>query len=105
MQLLVVKKALRYTLLVIFVALAFFYELYLIYFCFTNYRVLGTISSPYNIVWSTIVDLLLLSSLSLLLITGFIFATGSIKGEDKEVKLKGKFFNNSFFLIRARCRN
>jgi hypothetical protein len=86
-------------LLAIFVILALLYEVYLIYSSITDFHLLGTISSPYHIVWSIIVDLLLLSSLSVVLITGFIFAGGSLKAEDKEVKLKGKLLMFAFSLF------
>ena len=99
MQLLALKKAIRYTLLATFVILAILYEVYLIYSSITDFQLLGTINSPYHIVWNSIVDIFLLSSLSVLLITGFIFAAGSLRAEDKEVKLKGKFLMIAFSLF------
>jgi hypothetical protein len=99
MQLLVVRKTIRYSLLAIFVILGFLYDMYLIYSSITNFHVLGTISSPFHIVWSNLVDLLLLLSLSVVLITGFICAGGSLKAEDKEVKLKGKLLMFAFSLF------
>ena len=69
--------------------------LFLIAF-FINPNFIGEQKSAFVVEWTIWVQIYLLFSIILFLITGFLFARASLKSENPELKLKGKFLILAF---------
>jgi hypothetical protein len=99
MDLIGTEKRIKEFLLIFSIVLSILYECFLIYFSLTDIFLLGSISSPYHVIWTSFIDILLLSCILVVLITGFIFARSSLKSEDNLIKLKGKILIGAFILF------
>jgi hypothetical protein len=82
-------------LLITFSILAVFIETLFIIVFFINPNLIGEQKSAFVVEWTIWIQIYLLFSIALLLITGFLFARASLKTEQAELRIKG------FFLIIA----
>ncbi len=89
--------------LVIFTIYGLIFEIVLFSLLFLNPSLIGTLNPPVDVSYKSFILLYLLSSVSIVAITGIMFARLSMKSKDAEVNLKGKFLVLSFitFLIGA----
>ncbi len=85
----------------IFAIEATIFEIYFLYSLITDPRLVGTQFAPFYVEWEIFIVLYLILSIAIFLITGLIFAGKSIKSENHEVRIKGKFlvFGFIFFAI------
>ena len=67
------------------------YYIVFFYFIFTDVSVIGKIYSPVDAEYRGFALLYLISVLLIFLITGIMFALESLKSENSEIRLKGKF--------------
>ena len=79
------------------------FEIYYLYFLFTNPTMLGEVLSPVDATYGLIVTAYQISMIILVLITGTLFGRSSLKSDNPEIKLKGKLllFAIYFFIIGA----
>jgi len=93
----------RKLLLLIFSIYGLIFEIVLFILLFLNPNLIGTLNPPVDVSYKSFVLGYLLSSVSIVAITGIMFARLSLKSKDPEVNLKGKFLVISFiaFLIGA----
>ena len=89
------KKAL----LIIFTTEAIIYEAYFLISYFMDPSQIGTQMSAFVVEWAIWIQIYLLISIVLLLITGFIFSRKSLKSDNKDLKLKGWFLIIAFILF------
>jgi hypothetical protein len=75
---------------------ALIFELAFLIVFFTNPFLIGVQISAFVVEWAIWIQIYLLFSIILLLGTGFLFARSSLKAEDSEIKLKGKFLILAF---------
>ncbi|MFW9971383.1 MAG: hypothetical protein ACFFDF_14410 [Candidatus Odinarchaeota archaeon] len=83
-------------LMLFFIAEATTFELIFLILFFVNPLLIGNRISVFVVEWATWIQFYLLFSIVLFLITGFLFARASLKTEDPEIKLKGKFLIIAF---------
>lgn len=83
-------------LVAIFAIEAIIFELVLIGIFIIDYTLIGTKLAPFIVNWADFIIFYLLASILLFLITGILFVKESLKTEDKEIKLKGKFLLVAF---------
>ncbi|MFX1567895.1 MAG: hypothetical protein ACFFCV_05950 [Promethearchaeota archaeon] len=79
-----------------FVIEAILFELAFLIVFFINPFLIGDQRSVFVVEWSIWIQIYLLFSIILFLITGFLFARSSLKAENSEIKLKGKFLIIAF---------
>ncbi len=84
------------TFLIIFGAEAIIFEIFFLYFLFLDPSLIGTQIAPFYVEWTDFVIFYLLFSIALFLITGIMFARESLKSNNKEIRLKGKFLIIAF---------
>ena len=79
------------------------FEVIFLYFLFTDVALLGTYSGPFQVDFTPFLELYLLFNIIIVLVTGLIFSRESIKSDNSEIKLKGKFLLLAFisFIIGA----
>ncbi len=82
--------------LIIFGAEAIAFEILFLYFLFLDPSLIGTQIAPFYVEWTDFVIFYLLFSIALFLITGIMFARESLKSDNKEIRLKGKFLIIAF---------
>jgi len=82
--------------LLVFTAEAILFELFFIYFLIIDPSLIGTQIRPFYVEWTDFVVFYLLFSILLLVITGILFALRSLKSDNKEIRLKGKFLLIAF---------
>lgn len=87
------------TLLIIFTTEAIIYEAYFFFSYFTDPSQIGTQMSAFVVEWAIWIQIYLLMSIVLLLLTGFIFSRKSLKSDSKELKIKGWFLIFAFILF------
>ena len=92
---LVFKKAAK-PLLIIFTTEATIFEIYLLFSFFSDPNQIGTQMSAFVVEWVIWIQIYLLVSIVLFLVTGFIFASKSLKSQNKELKVKGWFLIFAF---------
>ncbi len=90
------KKAI---LIIIHLLISIILELLFFYFLFTNVSMLGTTVSPVDIDFGPIAQVFLAYILVVFLITGFFFAIKTLKIDDPQPKLRGKFLLIAFLLF------
>jgi len=84
------KKSQKVILLIAAITGAIYYIVFF-YFIFTDVSVIGKIYSPVDAEYRGFALLYLISVLLIFLITGIMFALESLKSENSEIRLKGKF--------------
>ena len=83
-------------LLIFFGIEAIIFELAFLIVFFMNPYLIGDQKSAFVVEWAIWIQIYLLFSIILFLVTGFLFARASLKSEDSELKLKGKFLIIAF---------
>ncbi|MFX0188561.1 MAG: hypothetical protein ACFE8A_12595 [Candidatus Hodarchaeota archaeon] len=78
-------------------------EIFFFYLLFTDSTLIGTFVGPFQIRWALFMNLFLLCLIAIVIITGILFTSQSIKSDNLEVKIKGKFLFVAFisFTIAA----
>ena len=95
---LVFKKAAK-PLLIIFTTEATIFEIYLLFSFFSDPNQIGTQIRAFVVEWAIWIQVYLLVSIVLFLVTGFIFASRSLKSQNKELKVKGWFLIFAFIFF------
>jgi hypothetical protein len=87
----------------LYLLIAIILEVILIYYLFTDVSKVGIMVSPVDINFGIIAILHIAFNLIIFMITGFLFSLNTLKLEDPENKLRGKFLFIAFifFLIGA----
>lgn len=80
-----------------FVIEALLFEITFLLTFFMNPSLIGDQKSVFVVEWAIWIQIYLLFSIGLFLITGFLFARASLKSNDSDIKLKGKFLILAFF--------
>jgi len=80
----------------IFTIEAIMFEIFFLYFLFTIPEQIGTQMAPFYVEWTDFIVFYLLFSIIVFLATGLLFAGKSIRSENEEVRLKGKFLLIAF---------
>ncbi|NVM38021.1 MAG: hypothetical protein HWN81_20675 [Candidatus Lokiarchaeota archaeon] len=75
---------------------ALIFELAFLIVFLINPFLIGDQRSAFVVEWAIWIQIYLLFSIILFLVTGFLFARSSLKSEDSEIKLKGKFLILAF---------
>jgi len=78
------------------IAESIIYEIVFLYFLFTDIRLIGTQVAPFDVDWSYFIIIYLFISIIGFTITGLLFARESLRSENEEVRLKGKFLLIAF---------
>ncbi len=86
-----IRKDIQKQILIVFLIIGVIFEVYLIWAVVNNPRIIGVLENPVNARFTLLYTLFLIGVLSVFLITGIIFATTSLRSENAEIKLKGKF--------------
>jgi hypothetical protein len=79
-----------------FVSEATLFEIIFVAIFFLDPYLIGDQKSAFVVEWTIWVQIYLLFSIALFLVTGFLFARASLKSEEPELKLKGKFLLIAF---------
>jgi len=80
----------RKLILSIFAIIGIIFEILFFIFLFLNPALIGELNGPVDVNYKSFIMVFLISFLSIVVITGFLFANLSLKSKDPEVKLKGK---------------
>ncbi len=75
---------------------ALLFEIAFLIIFFMNPLLIGDQLSAFVVEWAIWIQIYLLFSIILFLVTGFLFARSSLRAEDREIKLKGKFLIIAF---------
>ncbi|TFG04070.1 MAG: hypothetical protein EU539_11645 [Promethearchaeota archaeon] len=75
---------------------AFLYEIVFLYFLFTDPSLIGTQVAPFDVDWTYFIIIYLFLSIIAFTITGLLFARESLRSENEEIRLKGKFLLIAF---------
>ncbi|HEY0090460.1 MAG TPA: hypothetical protein VGB37_16540, partial [Candidatus Lokiarchaeia archaeon] len=70
---------------------AIIFELFFLYFIFTDITLIGTRIAPFYVRWAAFIIVYLFYSIVLFTVTGILFARQSLKSDKKDLLLKGKF--------------
>jgi hypothetical protein len=89
-------KQYKKELLIFFIVESIMFEIAFIIVFFMDPYLIGEQQSVFVVEWAIWVQIYLLFSIVLFLITGFLFARASIKSSEEEIKLKGKFLIVAF---------
>ncbi|HEY0088790.1 MAG TPA: hypothetical protein VGB37_08100 [Candidatus Lokiarchaeia archaeon] len=95
----VVNKKFQKLVLIIFGIYVILFEIFFLYFLFTDKSVLGEIVSPVDATYSLVITACQLFDALLFFTTGIIFSITSLKSETKEIKLKGKLIMIAYILM------
>jgi len=95
---LVYKEKQRIILLCFFI-LGIVFEIIFFYFLFTDPSLIGTFETPFLVVYGIYIEIFLVIFLLVVLITGVLFGKQSMKTENPEIKIKGKFLIVAFILF------
>ena len=60
---------------------------------------MGTRQSAFVVLWNPIIDLYIIISIVLFLVTGLLFAKQSLNSENPEIQWKGKFIITAFIIF------
>ncbi|MBD3255547.1 MAG: hypothetical protein GF383_10660 [Candidatus Lokiarchaeota archaeon] len=86
----------KMVLMAIFTIEAVLYEIFFLFFLFTNKASIGTRVATFDIDWSLFVIIYLLFSIVAFTITGLMFAIESLRSEKDDIRLKGYFLLIAF---------
>ncbi|MFO7797291.1 MAG: hypothetical protein ACQERB_17000 [Promethearchaeati archaeon] len=90
------KDKQKFILPVVIVEAIAFEILFLIFFFIDPYFIGTPQSNPFVVEWNLFIDLYLIISIALFLITGLLFARESLKSDSKEIKYRGWFLIFAF---------
>ena len=85
--------------MIVFVIIGVILEIISLSYLFTDPSLIGQLESPVDTDWSTFMKIYYISMIILLFITGMLFARGSFKSNDPQIRLKGKFLVIAFILF------
>jgi len=80
----------------IYIIISIIFEILIFYFMVTDISMLAVKLSPTDIDFGTLFQIYLIFNLTIFIITGFMFAIKSLRSNNPEVKLKGKFLFIAF---------
>ncbi len=80
----------RKLILSIFAIIGALFEILFFIFLFLSPELIGELNGPVDVNYKSFIMIFLIIFLSIMVITGFLFANLSLKSKDPEVKLKGK---------------
>jgi hypothetical protein len=86
----------RYLLVIIFLVIGLIFEIYLVYFLVNDPTVIGSLSGDLDVTYRGVVLLWAVFIVLTVLITGVLFGRESMKSDDPEITLKGKFLIVAF---------
>ena len=89
-------KNIKKQLMLFFIIEALVFEIAFLTVFFINPLLIGDQKSAFVVEWAIWIQIYLLFSIILFLVTGFLFARSSLKAEDSEIRLKGKFLIVAF---------
>jgi len=89
-------KQYKKELLIFFIVESVMFEIAFLIVFFIDPYLIGAQQSAFVVEWAIWVQIYLLFSIALFLITGFLFARASLKSTEDEIKLKGKFLIIAF---------
>ncbi|GAG60304.1 unnamed protein product, partial [marine sediment metagenome] len=89
-------KAYKKKLMIFFGVEATIFEIAFLIVFFIDHNLIGIQQSVFVVEWAIWVQIFLLFSIGLFLLTGFLFARSSIRSPEPQVKLKGKFLMVAF---------
>jgi hypothetical protein len=89
-------KKQKQKLLIFFGVEAYLFETFFLTIFFLNPNLIGDQKSVFVAEWAIWIQIYLLISIALFLVTGFLFARVSLKSENPEIKLKGRFLMIAF---------
>ena len=92
-------KEQRRIILILFGAYNAIFEVIFLYYLFTNPSFLGEVISPVDATYGIFMTAYQFSMLILIIITGTLFSRESIKSQNPEVRLKGKFLLLAFYSL------
>ncbi|MBD3196247.1 MAG: hypothetical protein GF317_14410 [Candidatus Lokiarchaeota archaeon] len=96
-NLLQVQFKLRRVILIIYCILSGILEILFFYFLITDISIIGNLgSNPYQVIWSSLSDIILVSNLIIVLLTGILFARVLLQSTEKEMILRGKLLMIAF---------
>ncbi len=81
------------------ITVAIVYEIAFLIVFFSDYTLIGTQKGPFYVEYSLFIDIYLLVSIVMFTVTGILFARQSLKTENEEIRLKGKFLIFAFVLF------
>ncbi|MFX1392888.1 MAG: hypothetical protein ACFFAH_04855 [Promethearchaeota archaeon] len=93
---LVLKERSKKKFITIMAFLAIIFEVIFLSLLITDLSLIGTRMGPFYVKWTDFVVFYLLFSIAIFLITGILFVRKSLRSENKEIKLKGKFLMIAF---------
>ncbi|MHA1489572.1 MAG: hypothetical protein ACTSRI_07950 [Promethearchaeota archaeon] len=96
---LVSNKEKQKLILLIFGIYSALFEVYYLYYLFTNPTVLGNVLGPVDASYGIIVTAYQLSMVILVLITGTLFGKNTLNSDNQEIKLKGKLLIIAFWFF------
>ena len=96
-DLLVSNKENQKLILLIFGIYSALFEIYYLYFLFTNPSMLGEVLSPVDATYGMIVTVYQLSLVIFMVITGTLFGRKSLRSDNPEINLKGKLLIIAFW--------
>ena len=85
--------------LIIFLIIGIIFEIIFFYFLFTQPNLIGTFETPFQVVYGIYIEIFLVIFLLVIGITGILFGKQSLRSENPEIKLKGKFLIIAFILF------
>ena len=80
----------------IFVAIGVIFEIYFLYYLFTDSSQIGDLKGLFDVTYKSIVMIYLIFCMFSIVIPGILFAIKTLKSESREIKLKGKLLILAF---------
>ncbi|MBD3339843.1 MAG: hypothetical protein GF353_12085 [Candidatus Lokiarchaeota archaeon] len=80
----------------LFLVFGIIFELLFFYLLLTDIDEIGKFIGPFQVEFGLLIQILLISTIVIMFITGVIFSRESLKSEDKKLKLKGKLLLTAF---------
>jgi hypothetical protein len=84
--------------LIIYTIFGAIFESIILYALFTDLTIIGVKEGPVDTDWSTVIVFYFIPLILTVIITGFLLSHESLKSDNLEVKLKGKFLLVAFIL-------
>lgn len=73
-------------------------EFFFLFFLFTDISIIGELQGAIDTDWGLFMLIYYLSVVLIIIITGTLFARESLKSENPEIRLKGKFLMSAFYM-------
>ena len=89
-------KKKQVTIIIIITIINVLYEVLFFYFYFTDITMIGVLQGPVDLKYGIFLMSYLLIVLIIAIVTGILFARASMKSDNPEIKLKGKFILVAF---------